>query len=227
MHIRVLLADDNVLFREGMVSLLSREPDMTVAGAARDAAEVVRKAVVLRPDVVLMDLKMPLGGGVEATRQILRERPHQAICILTISEQESDLYAAIRAGARGYLLKTVALPELTRSIKLLAAGGSVIAPRLAARLLSQFVKLSAGTPRPNIEMSRLTVREREVLGLVALGAQNKEIAGRLAISQHTVKVHLHNLLDKLELRNRRQAAAYAVQSGLVQQIRPTPQHVAG
>ena len=227
MLIRVLLADDNVLFREGMVSLLGRQPDMTVVGAARDAAEVVRKAVVLRPDVVLMDLKMPLGGGVEATRQILQERPDQAICILTISEQETDLYAAIRAGARGYLLKTVALSELTRSIKLLAAGGSVITPRLAARLLSQFVKLSPSTSQPVADMGRLTVREREVLGMVALGAQNKEIAGRLAISQHTVKVHLHNLLDKLELRNRRQAAAYAVQSGLVRQVRPVAQDTMG
>jgi two-component system, NarL family, nitrate/nitrite response regulator NarL len=220
MTIRVLVADDNALFRDGMAQLLTAGDQIAVIGRAKDTAEVVRKASVLRPDVVLMDLTMPLGGGISATRQILAERPDQAICILTVSEQEHDLYAAIRAGARGYVLKTVSLAELSRAITVLATGGSVIAPRLAARLLRQFVTLSAAAPGSASELGRLTVREREVLGLVTLGAQNKDIADRLAISPHTVKVHLHNLLDKLELRNRRQAAAFAVQCGLVRHLHP-------
>lgn len=219
MGIRVLLADDNALFREGMASLLGRCDGVQVIGQAKDAAEATRKASLLRPDVVLMDLSMPLGGGVEATKKILEERPEQAVCVLTVSEQESDLYAAIRAGARGYLVKTVALEELCASLHVLAEGGSTVTPHLAARLLEEFAKLAQGMREGPSEAEKLTAREREVLELVARGASNKEIANRLVIAENTVKVHLRNILDKLHLRNRQQAAAFAVQEGLVSEVR--------
>lgn len=219
MPVKVLLADDNALFREGMASLLSRCGDVQVVGQAKDGAEAVRKATLLRPDVVLMDLSMPLGGGVEATRKILLERPEQAICILTVSEQESDLFAAIRAGARGYLVKTVDLEDLCASLTVLAEGGSTVTPHLAARLLDEFAKLAQNVREGPSEVEKLTSREREVLELVARGASNKEIANELVIAENTVKVHLRNILDKLHLRNRQQAAAFAVQEGLVREVR--------
>ncbi len=219
MPIKVLLADDNALFREGMVALLNRCEGIEVVRQAKDAAEAVRKATLLRPDVVLMDLAMPLGGGVEATRRILEERPEQAICILTVSEQETDLYAAIRAGARGYQVKTVALEDLCQTIRVLAEGGSVVTPHLAARLLEEFAKLAQNVREGPSEAEKLTPREREVLELVAVGASNKEIAAKLVIAENTVKVHLRNILDKLQLRNRQQAAAFAVQEGLVREVR--------
>ena len=129
MPIKVLLADDNALFREGMASLLARcGEEIQVVGQAKDAAEAVRKTSLLRPDVVLMDMSMPLGGGVEATRQILQERPDQAICMLTVSEQAGDLFDSIRAGARGYLVKTVQLEDLCQSLQVLSGGGSVVSP---------------------------------------------------------------------------------------------------
>ncbi|MFN8557382.1 MAG: response regulator transcription factor [Dehalococcoidia bacterium] len=219
MSIRVLLADDNALFREGMASLLERCDGVQVIGQAKDGAEAVRKSSLLRPDVVLMDLSMPLGGGVEATRRVLQEQPDQAVCILTVSEQESDLYAAIRAGARGYLVKSVALEDLCSGLHVLAEGGSVVSPHLAARLLEEFAKLAQNLREGPSEADKLTAREREVLELVARGASNKEIANRLVIAENTVKVHLRNILDKLHLRNRQQAAAFAVQEGLVSEVR--------
>lgn len=220
MPIKVLLADDNALFREGMASLLARcDNDVQVAGQAKDAAEAVRKTSLLRPDVVLMDLSMPLGGGVEATRQILTERPDQAICMLTVSEQASDLFDSIRAGARGYLVKTVQLEDLCGGLQVLADGGSVVSPHLAVQLLGEFARLAAGLREGPSEAEKLTGREREVLELIARGSSNKEIAHKLVIAENTVKVHLRNILDKLHLRNRQQAAAFAVQEGLVREIR--------
>jgi DNA-binding NarL/FixJ family response regulator len=198
MPIKVLLADDNALFREGMASLLARCDDVEVTGQAKDAAEAVRKTSLLRPDVVLMDLAMPLGGGLEATRTILAERPEQAICMLTVSEQAGDLFATIRAGARGYLVKTVQLEDLCSGLHILAEGGSVVSPHLATTLLDEFARLAEGMREGPSEAEKLTAREREVLELIA---------------------HLRNILDKLHLRNRQQAAAFAVQEGLVREIR--------
>jgi DNA-binding NarL/FixJ family response regulator len=220
MPIRVVLADDNALFREGMANLLVRCADVTVVGQAKDATEAVRKASLLQPDVVLMDLAMPLGGGAEATRQILAERPDLPVCILTVSEQDADLFATIRAGARGYLVKTVELEELCSGLRVLAEGGAIVTPALAARVLTEFSRLAQHRRLGPSDLDKLSPREREVLELVAHGASNKAIAGALAIAENTVKVHLRNILDKLQLRSRTQAAAFAVQEGLVHALSP-------
>lgn len=215
MTIRVLIADDDTLFREGLTALLKRRAGVDVVGGAKDGAEAARKAAVLRPDVVLMDLAMP-GGGIEATRTIVAECPERAVCVLTISNQASDLFAAVRAGARGYLLKTAPLEEVCNALTILHRGGSVITPHLAVRLLDEFARRSPPVPARSPEMDALSARERQVLELVADGATNKEVASRLHIGENTVKVHLRNILDKLQLRNRQQAAAFATQVGLVQ-----------
>ncbi len=215
MPIRVLLADDNALFREGMASLLGRCGDVQVIGQAKDAAEAVRKATLVRPDVVLMDLSMPLGGGVEATRRILEERPEQAVCMLTVSEQESDLYAAIRAGARGYLVKTVHLEDLCQSLKVLAEGGSVVTPHLAARLLEEFAKLAQTQREGPSEAEKLTAREREVLeGLVA-GKPNKTIAFDLGISPRTVEIYRANVMTKMGAKSLSDLVRMALVAGVL------------
>lgn len=214
MPIRVLLADDNALFREGLASLLVQCPDTAVVGQAGDGREAVRKATVLRPDVVLMDLAMPGGGGVTATRAVLAERPEVLVCMLTVSEQEGDLFAAIRAGARGYLTKSVTREELCAALRELASGGSMVTPRLAARLLAEFAALAMDAGEAPREVGRLSPRERQVLELVTRGLTNQDIADELVVTENTAKVHLRNILEKLRLRNRRQAAAFAAQQGL-------------
>ena len=210
----VLLADDNALFREGLASVLGHCTGVEIVGQARDARDVVRKATLLHPDVVLMDLAMPGGGGVAATRAILAERPELTVCILTVSEQDEDLFAAIRAGARGYLANTVSGDELCTALSQLVEGGSVLTPHLAVRLLAEFATLSEVQGDVPQEVATLSPREPEVLALVAQGNGNKAIAQRLVIAENTVKVHLRNILDKLHLRNRQQAAAFAMQQGL-------------
>lgn len=218
--VRVLVVDDNVLFREGLVALLKQFEDIVVAGQAASGIEAVRKATLMRPDVVLMDISMPNMGGVDAATKIHQEVPHLPIAMLTVSEQDDDLFAAIRAGARGYLLKTVGIDDLHEAILTLYGGGTTMTPHLARRLLEEFNRLTAGKrPGGEDEVAKLTAREREVLELVAMGQSNQEIADRLVVAVNTVKVHLRNTLEKLELRNRQQLAAFAVSHGLISDIR--------
>jgi DNA-binding NarL/FixJ family response regulator len=217
--IRVLIVDDNELFREGLVSLLSKYDTIQIMGQARDGYEALQKTDLLRPDVILMDIFLPRMNGVAATQQIKASHPNVNILMLTVSEDDADLFAAIRAGARGYLVKTVSAEDLESAIHAMAAGGTIVTPRLAHRLLEEFAKLAQGPRAGPLETENLTAREREVLELVARGASNKEIAQRLVIAENTAKVHLRNILDKLHLRNRQQAAALAVQEGLVDDIR--------
>ena len=217
-RIRVLVVDDNGLFRDGLVGLLGRLNDIDVVGAAGSGEEAVRRAPVLRPDVVLMDISMPGAGGVEAARQLLEAVPNAAVCMLTVSEQERDLFAAVRAGARGYLVKSVELDVLANAIRTLANGGALISPHLARDLLDAFAQFSP--PARDTATERLTPREREILALVGRGMSNPEIADRLVIAENTVKVHLRNILDKLQVHSRAQAAAIAAQAGLTGRIRP-------
>jgi len=217
-HIRVLVVDDNGLFRDGLVGLLGRLTDIDVVGAAGSGEEAIRRAPVLRPNVVLMDIAMPGMGGVEAARQVLEGSPGVAVCMLTVSEQERDLFAAVRAGARGYLAKSVELDVLAAAIRTLSDGGALISPHLARDLLAAFAQFSP--PQRDSATDRLTPREREILALVGRGMSNPEIAERLVIAENTVKVHLRNILDKLQVHSRAQAAAIAAQAGLTGHIRP-------
>ncbi len=219
-QIRVLVVDDNVLFREGLVALLKQFDDIMIAGQASNGHDAVRKATLVRPDVILMDISMANMGGVEAAQHIHQEVPHVPIAMLTVSDQDEDLFAAIRAGARGYLLKTVSIEDLHEAIHTLYEGGTTITPHLARRLLDEFNRLTAGRRSGGEEeVAKLTAREREVLELVAMGQSNQEIADKLVVAVNTVKVHLRNTLEKLELRNRQQLAAFAVSHGLISDIR--------
>ncbi len=209
-RVRVLVVDDNALFRDGLVSLLRQVPDIEVTGAAGGGEEALRRAPVLRPDVVLMDVSMPGLSGVETTRRLLADRPETAVCMLTVSEQEADLFAAVRAGARGYLVKNVGLDDLARTIHTLAEGGALISPHLARDLMGAFQRLAP--PADGGGTERLTTREREILSMVGRGLSNQEIANELVIAENTVKVHLRNILDKLQVHSRAHAAAIAARA---------------
>jgi two-component system NarL family response regulator len=217
--IRVLVADDNELFRAGLISLLSECQSINVVGQARDGYQAIEKTHILRPDVILMDIRMPRMDGVMATERIKAEHPEVHIAMLTVSEDDEALFSAVRSGARSYLAKSISLQDLESALQTIASGGTVVSPHLAHRLLEEFARLAKDTKAPARETEQLTVREHEVLELVARGASNKEIAARLVIAENTVKVHLRNILDKLQLRNRQQAAALAVQEGLVVDLR--------
>lgn len=207
--IRVLLADDHTLFRRGLASLLAEQPDLEVVGEAASGEEAIERARELMPDVVLMDVRMPGLGGLEATRRLKDEMPYVKILILTVSEDEEDLFAAMKSGAQGYLLKNIDPDDLVTAIRQAERGEAPLAPSMAAKILREF---SGTAPRPG---PTLTPRERQVLELVARGDANKEIARHLQISENTVKNHLRNILEKLHLQNRVQAVMYALREGLI------------
>ncbi|HEY7293708.1 MAG TPA: response regulator transcription factor [Dehalococcoidia bacterium] len=213
--VRYMVVDDHTLFRNGLVSLLQQFDDVELVGEASSGAEAIAKAKEIKPQVVLMDIGMPGITGTDATRAILEQSPETAICILTVSEQDEDLFSAVRAGARGYLLKDTELNALHEAIKVLADGGTSITPALATRLLEEFARASPPPRAAGPGLEQLTAREREILEYVAAGWRNQEIADHLQIAVNTVKVHLRNILEKLDLRNRQQAAAFAAQEGLV------------
>lgn len=210
--IRILLVDDHILFRKGLVSLLSNSGGFQVVGECGDGAEAVRWAGELMPDVVLMDVRMPGTNGIEATRQIAVEAPHVKVVMLTVSEDDADLFEAIKAGARGYLLKNLEPEDLRRMIRAVAAGEAALSPAMAARILDEYN--TATLPQRPAPQATLTEREKEILALLVEGLGNKEIAHRLSISQSTVRNHLHNILYKLHLDNRVQLAIYAYREEL-------------
>ncbi len=215
--IKVLIADDHTLFRRGIASALANQADLEVVGEAVDGLEAIAKAKKLIPDVVLMDLNMPNCSGLEATQALQSEMPQVKILVLTVSDSESDLFAAVKFGARGYLLKKAEPEELVHAIISVAQGGVMVSPLMATKLLTEFRDLAASAEKAPVEQAdaKLSPREGEVLQLVAQGATNKEIADSLFISENTVKTHLQNIMEKLHLANRSQAAAYAVKKGLV------------
>lgn len=211
---RVLLADDHALFRAGIASLL-RAWDIEVVGQAGDGLEALEQARRLRPDVILMDITMPRCSGLEATRLILAEMPEVKIVMVTVSHEDEDLFEAVKSGAQGYLLKNMSEQEFSRTLRAIANGEAPFSPGLAGKILNEFAHPSRGPRTRGTADDELTEREREVLQLVADGATNREIAGALYISEHTVSFHMKNILSKLHLKNRAQAVAYAFQSGLV------------
>ena len=210
--LKVLVVDDHRLFRQGLISLMKTRPDLlSVIGEAATGTEAVRLTGVLHPDVVLMDINMPDGNGLEATERIHQQFPKVAVVMLTASETEDNLYRAIRLGASGYLLKDLDADDLFELLIGVERNEIIMTRTMGARLL----KAVAGSYLPHDGGEELSEREIEVLHQVASGASNAQIAEALTISVNTVKVHLHNILDKLRLDNRTQAAAYAVRSGLV------------
>jgi len=211
--IRVLLADDHPIVREGLSAVLSAQPDLAIVGAAENAAEALRLAHDLRPDVLLLDLSLPDASGADLVPPLLADLPHLRILLFTAYDADERILTAIRAGARGYLLKGAPGDEIARALRAVHAGGFYTAPGAAASLLAALSghTLTAATSRGE----GLTDREREVLRLVAEGLPNKQIARQLGITERTVKFHLSSILRKLDAASRAQAAVIATQRGLV------------
>jgi DNA-binding NarL/FixJ family response regulator len=215
-RIRVLLVDDQALFREGLRTLLSLTNDLEIVGEAEDGEDAIRQAARLDPDVVLMDLKMPILDGVEATRRLHENRPDCRVIILTTFDDDEYVFEGLRAGAVGYMLKDTPSENLTEAIRAAARGESFLQPSVAAKVVAEFARLASAAPQSVVELVEpLSERELEVLRKLAAGATNREIAEALVIAEGTVKNHITNILGKLGVKDRTQAALKARDLGLV------------
>jgi len=212
--IRVIVVDDQELFRRGLTMLLGVEDDIEVVGEAGDGIAATELAASTVPDVILMDVRMPKRSGIEACIAIKEEAPNARIIMLTVSDEEADLYDAVKNGASGYLLKDSSIDEVAQAVRVVADGQSLISPSMAIKLLDEFKQMSR-SDRQQVPTPRLTDRELEVLKLVAQGLNNREIAKRLFISENTVKNHVRNILEKLQLHSRMEAVMYAVREKLL------------
>ncbi len=219
--IRVLIADDQVLVRAGFRAILEMEEDLEVVGEAVDGGEAVSVARTLRPDVVLMDVRMPGVDGIEATRQLLRDGDAPRVLMLTTFDLDEYVYEAMKAGASGFLLKDALRDQLVSAVRTVAAGDALMAPALVRRLIEDYVRRPAPSSGPPVELDDLTEREREVLVLIARGLSNAEIAGRLFVSEATVRTHVTHILAKLGLRDRVQAVVVAYETGLIRPGEPS------
>lgn len=215
--IRLLLADDHALFRKGLASLLTRDKEFHLVGEARNGVEALSKTKDLKPDIVLMDIYMPGGDGLEATRRIGEALPSTKVVILTVSEEDKNIFEAIKCGAHGYLLKKIEPDELFEMLRGVSRGEAPISRATAAKILKEFAERACKNREEPAE-EKLSPREREVLELVAKGLTNKEIGNKLSITENTVKNHLKNILGKLHLENRVQAAAFALEKGLTKPL---------
>jgi len=226
--LRVLLVDDHTLFRRGIESLLASRQGIEVVGDAADGFEAVARARETVPDVILMDIDMPRCNGLEATRQIKREMPHVKVVMLTVSDDDDNLFEAIKSGAQGYLLKNLEAYQLFDMLDNVSRGEAPLSGLIAARILEEFTRPGPDdSQKPEMSIveettERLSAREIEVLELVVAGKTNRQIAATLVITENTVKNHLSNILDKLHLQNRIQAAVYAVRQGLVANASEAP-----
>ena len=215
-RVRVLIADDHALFRRGLIMVLESEPDIEVVAEAQDGAEVIAKTEEFVPDVVLMDVRMPKLNGIEAARTIREMVPSVKIVMLTVSDEEDDLFDAIKAGANGYLLKEISIEEVADAIRSVTTGQSLLSPSMASKLLNEFNALAKqADEKPRLAAPRLTTRELEVLKLVAQGMSNRDVAEQLFIAENTVKNHVRNILEKLQLHSRMEAVVYAVREKLL------------
>ncbi len=213
--VRVLVVDDQELFRRGLTMLLASEDGIDVVGEAGDGVEGTTLAESVAPDVVLLDVRMPRRSGIEACRAIKESVPSAKIIMLTVSDEEADLYEAVKSGASGYLLKDSSIEEVAQAVRIVSEGQSLISPSMAVKLIDEFKQMSRpekGTVGGGL---RLTDRELEVLRLVATGMNNREIAKQLVISENTVKNHVRNILEKLQLHSRMEAVMYAVKEKLL------------
>jgi len=213
--IRVLVVDDQELFRRGLTMLLAVEPGIDVVGEANDGIEGTALAASAAPDVVLLDIRMPRQSGIEACLAIKDTVPTTKIIMLTVSDEEADLYEAVKSGASGYLLKDSSIEEVAQAVRVVADGQSLISPSMAVKLIDEFKQMSR-PERDHVPGLRLTERELEVLRLVAKGMNNREIAKDLYISENTVKNHVRNILEKLQLHSRMEAVMYAVREKLLE-----------
>ena len=211
----MIIVDDQELFRRGLTMLLAVEDDIEVVGEASDGIAATELAVGSVPDVVLLDVRMPKGSGIDACSSIKSAVPSAKIIMLTVSDEEADLYEAVKNGASGYLLKDASIDEVAQAVRVVADGQSLISPSMATKLLEEFKQISSPGRRNDLMVPRLTERELEVLKLVAQGLNNREIAKRLFISENTVKNHVRNILDKLQLHSRMEAVMYALREKLL------------
>jgi DNA-binding NarL/FixJ family response regulator len=213
--VRVVVADDQEVVRDGFAALLGTQPDIAVVGTASDGAEAVRVCRQQRPDLVLMDVRMPVTDGIEATRQLAADGGGPRVLVLTTFDLDEYVYDALAAGASGFLLKDVTAERLFEAVRLVAAGEALLAPAVTRRLIGEFARLRPRRPQRPELLSSLTTREAEVLRLLAEAFSNAEIAERLVVSEETVKTHVSRVLAKLGLRDRSQAIVLAYESGLV------------
>lgn len=218
--ITLLLIDDHALFREGLRALFSRQDDIEIIGEAGGGKEGIQKAIELMPDVVLMDLKMPDMTGLEALCEIIGKRPQTKVIILTVSEDDEDLFTALRYGACGYLLKTVEVEKLLSCIYEVARGGACLTERLTGKIMKEFREISSKRADSGSKKEPLTKREMEILLYITRGKSNKEIAAILNIAESTVKIHVQNMLKKLNLTSRVEAAVYAMKHRLFTEMTP-------
>ncbi|UIF91441.1 response regulator transcription factor [Cupriavidus sp. UYPR2.512] len=214
MTIRILLIDDHTLFRSGIRALLQRQADFEIVDEAADGVEGIKRAKQHRPDVILLDLNMPGLSGLEALQLLVEDLPQSAVIVLTVSEEAEELAAALRGGARGYLIKNIETEALIAGIRRAAAGEPVISDSMTAKLVAQFRAPAPAAAARQDEAPRLTAREREIVQGLARGESNKEIARDLGVAESTVKIHVQNILKKLNLASRVQVAVYAVEHGL-------------
>ena len=215
MSIKVLVVDDQALVRAGFVKLLEPEPDLSVVGEASDGSEALDAATRTRPDVVLMDIRMPRLDGIEATRRIRARPSAPRVLVLTTYDLDQYVFEAIKAGASGFLLKDAPADQLIAGIHVVAAGDALLAPSITRRLIEEFAHRPTPPPEGPLELAELTAREHEILTLIARGLTNAEIAGELVLGESTVKTHVGNILMKLGLRDRVQAVVLAYETGLV------------
>jgi DNA-binding NarL/FixJ family response regulator len=223
--IRVLIVDDHALFRRGLVQVLLGEDGIDVVGEGEDGEDAVAKAGEVAPDVVLMDVRMPRVNGIEATRRLAELLPSTRILMLTVSDEEDDLYEAIKAGASGYLLKEISIEEVADAVRAVVQGQTLISPSMASKLIVEFNNLARqAEEQRQLPAPRLTERELEVLKLVAQGLTNRDIAEVLFISENTVKNHVRNILEKLHLHSRMEAVVYAVREKILDLDDPPLHH---
>jgi len=216
MTVRVVIADDQGMVRSGFTTLLNSEPDIEVVGEAANGQEAVTRAIQLGPDVILMDVRMPVMDGLQATRQITAMDGGPRVLVLTTFDLDDYVYQALRWGASGFLLKDASARELAEAVRVVAAGDALLSPSVTRRLIAEFARMGAPRGPSRKTLKDLTERETEVLALVARGLSNAEIASRLVVAEQTVKTHVSRVLMKLGLRDRTQAVVLAYETGLVQ-----------
>ncbi|HSF82575.1 MAG TPA: response regulator transcription factor [Anaerolineales bacterium] len=212
---RIVIVDDHNLFREGLAAIICQEADIEVVGLGGTVQEAVEAVRQLKPDIVLMDFILPDGTGAEATRQIIQDNPNCKVVFMTMSDKDEDLLAAIRSGAVGYLMKNISPSKLVAALRSVQKGESALSRSMTLRLMKEFSQTEAPEPYLDPALGKLTPREKDVLAELATGKSNQEIAYQLFISENTIKYHVHSILDKLNLRDRKEAARFARQHGLI------------